>query len=105
MDITNTIGYFVAKDMLPISTTNGIGFKRLLRVLEPRYAVPHHKTFAKKTLPAMYTNLKIIASGHLFPLLTVLHLLLIAGPVEPVRLLLASPFILLLRIFSGNLLC
>ena len=25
-DITNAIGYFVAKDMLPISTTSGVGF-------------------------------------------------------------------------------
>ena len=58
MDITNAIGYFVAKDMLPINTTNGIGFKRLLRVLEPRYAVPHRKTFTEKTLPAMYTSLR-----------------------------------------------
>ena len=32
MDITNAIGYFMAKDMLPISTTNGIRFKRLLHV-------------------------------------------------------------------------
>ena len=37
MDITNVISYFVAKDMLPISITNGIRFKRLLRVLEPRF--------------------------------------------------------------------
>ena len=36
MDITNAIGYFGVKDMLPIST-NGIGFQMLLHVLEPRY--------------------------------------------------------------------
>ena len=42
-DITNAIGYFVAKDMMPISTTSGVGFKRLICVLEPRYVIPHRK--------------------------------------------------------------
>ena len=76
MYITNSIGYFMAKDMLPISTTNGIGFKRLLRVLEPRYTVPHRKTFTEKTLPAMYTNLKdncvrpLVSSANRFALTT-----------------------------------
>ena len=38
-DITNAIGYFVAKDTMPISTTEGVGFKHLMRVLELRYAI------------------------------------------------------------------
>ena len=48
MDIINAIGYFVVKDMLPISITNGTGFKRLLHVLV--YVVPHQKTFTEKTI-------------------------------------------------------
>ena len=75
-DITNAIGYFVAKDMLPISTTSGIGFKRLLRVLEPRYVVPHRKTFTERTLPAMYSSLRencvrpLVSSAKHFALTT-----------------------------------
>ena len=63
-DITNTIGYFVAKDMMLISTTGGVGFKQLICVLEPRYVIPHRKTFTEKTIPAMYNR---IVLGHLFP--------------------------------------
>ena len=76
MDIINAIGYFMVKDMLPISTTNGVGFKRLLRVLEPRYAVPHRKTFTKKSIPAMYTSSRdncvkpLVSSANSFALTT-----------------------------------
>ncbi|XP_065911269.1 E3 SUMO-protein ligase ZBED1-like [Dysidea avara] len=64
-DITNAIGYFVAKDMMPISTTGGVGFKRLIRVLEPRYVIPHRKTFTDKTIPAMYNSLRNDCVGPL----------------------------------------
>jgi len=57
-DITNAIGYFVAKDMMPIITTSGVGFKQLAHVLEPRYVIPHRKTFTDKTIPAMYNSLR-----------------------------------------------
>ena len=75
-DITNAIGYFVAKDMLPISTTSGIRFKRLLHVLEPRYVIPHRKTFTERTLPAMYSSLRencvrpLVSSAKHFALTT-----------------------------------
>ena len=77
MDITNAIGYFMVKDMLPFSTTNGIRFKRLLLcVLEPRYAVSHQKTFTEKTIPIMYTSLRdncvrpLVFSANSFALIT-----------------------------------
>jgi len=58
-DITNAIGYFVAKDMM---TT---GFKWLVRVLEPRYVIPHRKTFTDKIIPAMYNSLRDDCVGPL----------------------------------------
>ena len=45
-------------------------------ILEPRYAVPHWKTFTEKTLPAMYTNLRgncirpLVSSANSFALTT-----------------------------------
>ena len=72
-DITNTIGHFVVKDMLPISTTSGIEFKRLLRMLKPRYVIPHRKTFTKRTLPGMYSSLRENCARPLVPLLSISH--------------------------------
>ena len=43
---------------MPISTTSGVGFKRLIRVLEPRYVISHRKTFTDKTIPSMYNSLR-----------------------------------------------
>lgn len=35
----STISYFIAKDMLPVRTMEKPGFKRLTKVLDPRYEV------------------------------------------------------------------
>lgn len=34
-DITNAVAFFIAKDMLPISTVENQGFKQLIKVLDP----------------------------------------------------------------------
>ena len=53
-DITNTITYFVAKDMLPISTVEKLGFKQLIKVINLRYQLPGRKHFSQTALPKLY---------------------------------------------------
>ena len=43
--LTDSICYFVAKDMQPFQTVNDPGFRQLLKALEPRYECPDHKPF------------------------------------------------------------
>ena len=39
-ELTDAITFFIAKDVLPISSVEKPGFKRLLNSLDPRYEVP-----------------------------------------------------------------
>ena len=52
--ITAAIGYFLAKDMHPISTVEGEGFKNLMQTLDKRYALPSRHHFSRVVLPNMY---------------------------------------------------
>ncbi|XP_049326739.1 E3 SUMO-protein ligase ZBED1-like [Astyanax mexicanus] len=55
-DITNAITYFIGKDMMPINTVENDGFKRLIKVLDPRYQLPGRKHFSHTALPQLYTE-------------------------------------------------
>ena len=57
-EVTSSINYFIAKDMQPISIVEGAGFQHMLHCLEPRYEVPHRKTFTEKLLPSLYVKEK-----------------------------------------------
>ena len=57
-ELTDAVGYFIAKDMQPISVVQGTGFQYMLKRLEPRYQVPHRKTFMERVLPDLYVKVK-----------------------------------------------
>ena len=57
-ELTDAVGYFIAKDMQPISVVQGAGFQYMLKRLEPRYQVPHRKTFMERVLPDLYVKVK-----------------------------------------------
>ena len=57
--LTQSVSYFLAKDMLPISTVNNDGFKRMLQKFDSRYTPPDRTTFARNYLPALYEQEKL----------------------------------------------
>ena len=44
--LTNSVGYFLAKDLQPLSIANNQGFLHMLKVFEPRYTPPDRTTFS-----------------------------------------------------------
>ena len=42
--LTDTVTNFIIKDMRPVSTVDGVGFVRLIKVAEPHYSVPCRKS-------------------------------------------------------------
>ncbi|KAL2081527.1 hypothetical protein ACEWY4_023380 [Coilia grayii] len=52
--LTAAVGYFLAKDMQPINTVEGEGFKRMLIAFDKRYALPSRHHFNRMVLPNMY---------------------------------------------------
>lgn len=52
--ITNAVGMFIAKDLQPFSVVGDLGFRNLIKTLEPRYSVPSRTTFSTKIIPDIY---------------------------------------------------
>ena len=52
--LTNSICYFITKDMQPYDTVNDKGFQHLLHTFQPRYTPPDCKTLATHYVPQMY---------------------------------------------------
>ena len=44
--------------MQPISVVQGAGFKHMIKTFEPRYQIPHRKTFTEKVLPENFLKAK-----------------------------------------------
>ena len=57
-ELTDAIGYFIAKDMQPVSMVQDAGFQYMVRTLEPRFQIPHRKTFMDRVLPSLYLKVK-----------------------------------------------
>ena len=57
-ELTDAIGYFIAKDMQPVSVIQDAGFQYMVRTLEPRFQIPHRKTFMDRVLPSLYLKVK-----------------------------------------------
>ncbi len=53
-ELTQSICYFIAKDMHPVSTINDPGFGTMLKKFEPRYIPPDRKTLSNNYLPQMF---------------------------------------------------
>ena len=56
--LTNSVCYFLAKDLHPLSTVNDQGFLHMLKVFEPRYTPPDRTTFSRHYLPELYDKQK-----------------------------------------------
>lgn len=52
--ITNSIAMFIGKDLRPYSVMENEGFRRMLKILEPRYEIPSRKYFTETAIPALY---------------------------------------------------
>ena len=56
--LTNSLCYFLARNMQPYDTVNDAGFRYMLKTLEPRYTPPDRKTIATTYIPKMYETEK-----------------------------------------------
>ena len=56
--ITRTVGEMIALDNQPFSIVDDLGFKNLVRVLEPRYNLPTRRYFTEVVIPDMYQQVK-----------------------------------------------
>ncbi|XP_074551526.1 E3 SUMO-protein ligase ZBED1-like [Halichoeres trimaculatus] len=56
--ITKAVSYHIAKDMVPVATVEQVGFKKLLKTMDPRYELPSRNYFAREALPQMYTEVR-----------------------------------------------
>ncbi|KAK6182239.1 hypothetical protein SNE40_009967 [Patella caerulea] len=52
--INRSIGLFMAHDMRPYSVVENVGFRRMVRTLEPRYNIPSKTYFATNVVPKLY---------------------------------------------------
>ena len=63
--LTDSICYFIAKDMQLLDTVEDTGFFHLLQSFEPRYDPPSRKTITTKYLPQMFEGEKMKIMHHL----------------------------------------
>ena len=57
-DLTKSVTYCLARDMLPISTVEKPGFKAMLRKFNPRYNLPSRNHFTKVSIPELVAETK-----------------------------------------------
>ena len=57
-DLTKSVTYCLAKDMLPISTVDKPDFKAMLRKFNPRYQLPNRNHFTKVSIPELVAETK-----------------------------------------------
>ncbi|XP_069395198.1 E3 SUMO-protein ligase ZBED1-like [Paralichthys olivaceus] len=51
--------------MVPIATVEQVGFKKLLKTMDPRYELPSRNYFAREALPQMYNEVRLSLAGRL----------------------------------------
>ena len=54
-ELTDSVTYCIAKDMLPIRIVEKEGFKTLVKKLDPQYELPTRKYMSKKAIPDLYS--------------------------------------------------
>lgn len=57
-ELVYSIGIFIAKDMHPLSVVEGNGFKSLMKLAVPRFAIPSRKHFSQSVIPSLYLQLR-----------------------------------------------
>ena len=55
-ELTDSVTYCIAKDLMPIHTLNKEGFKTLLNSFDPKYEVPSRKYFSQTALLVLYAK-------------------------------------------------
>ncbi|KAK9961837.1 hypothetical protein ABG768_007237 [Culter alburnus] len=56
--ITEAIAGFICKDMRPYSVVENVGFRRLMKVMEPNYVIVSRKHLSEEVIPNMYQTVK-----------------------------------------------
>ena len=56
--LTESVCYFIARDLQPFDTLNDTGFRRMVNTLEPGYKPPNRKTVATNNLSKMFDHEK-----------------------------------------------
>ncbi len=56
--LTQSVCYFIAKDLHPYDTVNDPGFRNMIKTFEPRYNPPDRKSLATNYFPKMYDDEK-----------------------------------------------
>ena len=57
-DLTDSITFFLCKDMLPIYTVEKTGFQRMLKCFDSQYQLPSRKYFSATAIPKLYNEVK-----------------------------------------------
>jgi len=52
--LINSVCQYTAKDMIPLSTVNNVGFQKMLNTFEPYYVLPDRKAITHHYMPEMY---------------------------------------------------
>ena len=54
--LTDSVAYFLAKDMLPLYSVEKEGFQRLVKTFDSQYQLPNRKYFTNTAIPALYAS-------------------------------------------------
>ncbi len=57
-DITKALTNFLAKEMMPFSTLENVGFRKIMSVIDPRYELPGRKCFLRTAITALYGEVR-----------------------------------------------
>ena len=54
--LTNSVTFYLAKDMMPFYSIEKEGFRKLLYNFDPQYELPSRKYFSKIAIPNLYSQ-------------------------------------------------
>ncbi|XP_058616584.1 uncharacterized protein LOC131530377 isoform X2 [Onychostoma macrolepis] len=57
-DITKAVTNFFAKDMMPFTTVEDVGFRKMISIINPRCELPGRKYFSRAAIPALYGEVR-----------------------------------------------
>ncbi len=55
-ELTDSVTYCLAKDMMPIYSVEKPGFKQMLATFDKQYTLPGRKYFSNTAIPTLYTR-------------------------------------------------
>ena len=58
IQLTKSVTYCIAKDMLPIYTVEKPGFRKMLERFNPCYSLPSRRYFSRIAIPALYNEVR-----------------------------------------------